>query len=183
MLEALKKAFCNTPDGQLEQVAPVQEGLTDLTQLNVNEQLNAALNEIIAKDATLAELNAQLGNMANEIEDYKQQLETLKGFAAEAEAKALAAAEEMKAKELADKKAQLADVIGKDNPGFDTTFAAIASLDTEAFNVVVSGFKAAFAAEAQTEMFQELGVSGEAELKSEDESATARIIKQTYQNQ
>lgn len=163
MLEALKKAFGTEPKQEMEQIAPAQEELTDLTQLNVNEQLTAALNEIVAKDSALAELNAQLGNLANEIEGYKQQLETLKGFAAEAEAKALAAAEEMKAKEIADKKAQLADVIGADNPAFDTTFAAVESLDAEAFNVVVNGFKAAFAKEAESPFFKEIGVPGEAE--------------------
>ena len=125
-------------------------------------QLSEANEMLAANDVVMTELNAQLTNMANEIEGYKQKMESLRHFADEAEAKALAAAEEMKAKELADKKAQLADVIGADNPAFDTTFAAVESLDAEAFNVVVNGFKAAFAKEAESPMFNEVGVSGEA---------------------
>ena len=181
MLDVLKKAFGDKPKEELEQVAPAQEGLTDLTALDTNAQLTHALDEIVAKDAILSELNAQITTMANEIEGYKQKLESLQHFADEAEAKALDAAEEMKAKELADKKQMLADVIGGDNPGFDVTFAAIANLEGEAFNVVVNGFKAAFEKEAESPFFKEMGVSGEAEpVEDKEESATARIIKQQY---
>lgn len=162
MLKAVMKAL----GADAEQVAPV-EAQQDLTNLGVNEQLQVALNEIITKDAALQELNVKLGDMAKEIEGYKEQLSALQEFAKEAEAKALAAAEEMKAKELADKKQMLADVIGGDNPGFDTTFAAIANLEGEAFNVVVNGFKAAFEKESQSAMFTEIGVSGEAEPDAE----------------
>lgn len=180
MLDALKKAV-GIQEAK-EQVAPV-EAQQDLTNLGVNEQLQEALNEIITKDAALQELNVKLGDMAKEIEGYKEQLSALQEFAKEAEAKALAAAEEMKAKELADKKAQLAEVIGADNPDFDKTFAALEGLNSEAFSVVLNGFKASFEAEAKSPMFNEVGVSGEAEMKDETESATARILKQTYQNQ
>lgn len=169
MLEALKKAFGNEPKKEiLEQAAPIiEEGLIDLTQLDINEQLNVALNEIIAKDITLAELGTQLSGMAKEIEDYKEKLAALQDFAAEAEARAMAAAEEMKAKEVADKKQQLADVIGADNAGFDTTWQAVAGLEGEAFNVVLNGFKASFAKEAESVYFTEVGVSGEAEPVAE----------------
>lgn len=159
MLDALKKAFGDKPKEEMGQDAPQQE-MQDMTTLNVMEQLNVALDEIVAKDELL-------GNMAKEIEGYKEQLAALQVYADEAEAKALAAAEEMKAKEVADKQAQLADVIGKDNPGFDTTWSAIAGLDNEAFNVVLSGFKASFAKEAEGLMFNEVGVSGEAEPVAE----------------
>lgn len=169
MLEALKKAFGDKPKEKLEQDAPEQESQSDIQLAGETfaEQLNTALDMLAVNEETIAELNVNLSNMANEIEDYKQQLAALKVYADEAEAKAVAAAEEMKAKELADKKQMLADVIGGDNPGFDVTFAAIANLEGEAFNVVVNGFKAAFEKESQSTMFTEIGVSGEAEPVAE----------------
>ena len=162
MLSALKKAVGIEAESK-------REGNT--TEVFGSEALLAQLAEanemLAANDVVMTTLNEQLTNMANEIEGYKQKLESLQHFADEAEAKALAAAEEMKAKELADKKQMLADVIGADNPGFDTTFAAIANLEGEAFNVVVNGFKAAFEKESQSAMFTEIGVSGEAEPVAE----------------
>lgn len=184
MLEALKKAFGDKPKEKLEQDAPKQEMQDDIQLAGETfaEQLNTALDMLAVNEETIAELNVNLSNMANEIEDYKQKLASLQSYADEAEAKAVAAAEEMKAKDIADKKQQLADVIGADNPGFDTTWNAVAELNAEAFNVVVNGFKASFIAEAKSEMFNEVGVSGEAEPVEDGESATMKILKQTYQN-
>ena len=162
MLSALKKAVGIEAESKLEGNTTDVFGLEALT-----EQLSEANEMLAANDVVMTELNAQLTNMASEIEGYKEKLESLQHFADEAEAKALAAAEEMKAKELADKKQMLADVIGGDNPGFDTTFAAIANLEGEAFNVVVNGFKAAFEKESQSAMFTEVGVSGDAEPVAE----------------
>ena len=169
MLEALKKAFGDKPKEKLEQDAPEQEMQSDIQLAGETfaEQLNTALDMLAVNEETIAELNVNLSNMANEIEDYKQKLASLQSYADEAEAKAIAAAEEMKAKDIADKKQLLADVIGADNKGFDATFAAIANLDAEAFNVVVNGFKASFEKEAASAMFSEVGVSGDAEPVAE----------------
>lgn len=181
MLDTLKKAVGIQPKENMEQSAPNQEMVGDVFNKDTLLAQLAEANEMLtANQDTIATLNSNIANMANEIEGYKQKLESLQQYAEEAEAKALAAAEEMKAKELADKKAQLADVIGADNPGFDKTFAALEGLNAEAFNVVLSGFKASFEAEAKSEMFTEVGLSGEAEPKTEEESATARILKQTF---
>ena len=177
MLDALKKAVGMQSDKGLEQDAPIIEAKQISVEASLAEQLTVALNDIVTKDNLL-------GDLSKQIDSYKEQLANLQSYADEAQAKALAAAEELKAKELADKKQMLADVIGGDNPGFDTTFAAIANLEGEAFNVVVNGFKAAFEKESETPFFKEMGVSGEAEpAEDKEESATARIIKQTYQNQ
>lgn len=177
MLDALKKAVGMQSEQKLEQVAPKQEMSAEvlgsealLTQLAEANEMLTANSGVIAK-------------LTTEIEGYKEQLASLQSYADEAQAKALAAAEELKAKELSDKREQLADVIGKDNPGFDVTFAALQSLNAEAFGVVLSGFKASFEAEAKSPMFQEIGVGGEGEVQAEEESETARIIKQAYQNQ
>jgi len=178
MLDALKKAVGMQENKGV--VTPI-EANQDLTNLNLNEQLTVALDEIVAKENLLTEFTAKIDTLAKEVEDYKQQLTALQSYADEAQAKALAAAEELKAKELADKKAQLADIIGQDNPGFDTTFAALQELNAEAFSVVLSGFKASFKVEAESAMFNEVGVSGEAEVKPEEKGLNVKkyVTKKT----
>jgi len=173
MLDALKKAFGNTPKETLEQNAPEQE-MQEIVNANAEsagttfeEQLTTAIDMLAVNEEIITELNTKLGDMTQQIEDYKQQLEALQGYAAEAEAKAAAIAAEAHAKEIADKKQKLADVIGAENAGFNTTWEAVAGLDAEAFNIVVAGFAAAFAKEADSAMFAEIGVSGEAEPVAE----------------
>lgn len=183
MLKAVMKAFVGAPSADEGQVAPAAVLDKDMADMTLGEQLNVALDEITASHGVIAELNTKLGDMAKEIEGYQEKLANLQQYADEAEAKALAAAEEVKAKELADKKAQLADIIGEDNPGFAEMFSAMEGLNAEAFNIVLNGMKASYAAEAKSPMFVEQGVSGECDVPAEEENATMRVIKQTYHNQ
>lgn len=179
MLDALKKAVGMQPKEDMEQIAPVEESMTNMTtEVFGSEALLVQLSE--ANELLAANQNT-IATMAKEIDGYKEQLASLQQYAQEAEAKAIAAAEEMKAKELADKREQLADVIGKDNPGFDTTFAALEGLNAEAFGVVLNGFKASFEAEAKSPMFNEVGVSGEAEIKPEEKGLNVKkyVTKKT----
>lgn len=175
MLDVLKKAFGDKPKENMEQIAPNQGMVGDVFNKDTLLAQLAEANEMLtANQDIIATLNGNIANMANEIEGYKQKLDSLQQYADEAEAKAIAAAEEMKAKELADKREQLADVIGKDNPGFDKTFAALEGLNSEAFSVVLNGFKASFEAEAKSPMFNEVGVSGEAEIKPEEKGLNVK---------
>lgn len=181
MLDALKKAVGMQPKEDMEQIAPVDEAKQMNVETSLAEQLQVSLDEIVAKDNMLSEFTTKIDTLAKEIEGYKEQLANLQSYADEAQAKALAAAEELKAKELSDKREQLADVIGKDNPGFDVTFAALQSLNAEAFGVVLNGFKASFEAEAKSPMFTEVGVSGEAEVKPEEKGLNVKkyVTKKT----
>jgi chromosome segregation ATPase len=166
VLDALKKKLLGdtTQEKQLEEVqeAVVEASEAPLAQMNeLSSQLAElagtveTLNSVIAeKDALLAELNGKIAELSV--------------FADEAQARAEAVAAEAKAKEVESRKEMLAAVIGADNPGFDTTFAAIGALDDAAFSVVVEGFRASFAKEADSIMFKELGVSGEAEKLSSE---------------
>lgn len=170
MLDALKKVLKGGEEAsveaakqeeKVEMVAqqPLQEQLADL--MSQVEQLNSV---IAGKDAELASLNSKLEGFAE--------------LAAKAEAEAAALVEQAKLKEINERREMLADVIGKDNPGFETTFAAIGELSRESFDVVVSGFKASLVKEAEGVMFKEVGVSGEAE-KAPEENLTMKIIKQS----
>jgi len=169
MLNQLKKKLMgDKPDEALEAV----DGFTAATEMSVQLQEAVSqleqLNSVIAqKDALLAEMNGKL--------------EQLSSYAAEAEAKAAEVVAQAKAKELVDKRTMLADVIGADNAGLDATFAAISGLEMSAFSTVVSGFAASFAKEAESEMFTEIGVPGEAEASTDaSESREMAILKQKY---
>lgn len=176
MLKELKKVFSGKQDEQLEEVVDQVVEAADATTVEQSlaqdlqgalaqvESLNAAL---LAKDSLVAELNSKL--------------EQLSEFAAQAEAAAEALRVEAETKALADKREKLANVIGADNPGFDATFSAISSLNAEAFDTVVSGFAASFAKEAESKMFTQIGVSGEAEKKADAESAEMKIIRKLAQ--
>jgi len=178
LLDALKKVLKgNAPDEKLEENAPeaVLESATPLeltnelsTQLTELAGVVEALNSVIAqKDALLAEMNGKL--------------EALSAYAADAEAKAAEVVAQAKAKELTDKREMLANVIGDDNANLDATFAAISGLDGESYALVVSGFAASYAKEAESVMFKEIGVSGEAEASTDaGESREMAILKQKY---
>lgn len=88
-------------------------------------------------------------------------------------------AEQVAAIEKARKDA-LAEVMGQDNPDLEKEWEIVKSLDETVFNLVLKSKKDAFEAIEKGKMFQEVGVSGEAEIRDEAESATARILKQTY---
>lgn len=103
--------------------------------------------------------------------------------------KALEAAQEelkvIKAKETEavekSRKDALAEVIGKDSPELEATFATVKSLDDAAFALVVKSLKAAHEALAKSEMFNEKGHGGEANVTNE--SREMSILKSKYTKQ
>jgi hypothetical protein len=174
MLDALKKKLMgDKPTESLEEVqeAVVEAISTEATSPDLSAQLADALSVVESLNAVIAEKESLLAELAGKVEQLSQ-------FAEAAEAQAKALREEAEAKAVAAKQEMLADVIGKDNPGFATTFEAIKGLDEAAFSVVVAGFKASFAKEAESVMFKEVGVGGEAEVVEED--ATMSILKKQY---
>jgi len=167
MLESLKKALGVKQDQAEPEMSDKSIGLDSINAIaklaefaEVIDQLNAVIGE---KDASLQEL-------ASKLESFEQ-------VAKEAEAQAEAIRVAAEAAALESKKALLAEVVGKDNPSLDALFNSISGLDSEAFNTVVSGFKAARVAEAQSEMFKQVGVSGEAEASTDTESPEMKILK------
>jgi DNA repair exonuclease SbcCD ATPase subunit len=172
MLDALKKALkgvsatnvtINVEDAPVvaEAVQEVQEELLELAAMQpLQEQLAELVSQVEQLNSVVAEKDALLASLNSKLEGYAD-------LAAKAEAEAAALQEQAKLKELNERREMLADVIGKDNPGFETTFTAIGELPRESFDVVVSGFKASFAKEAESAMFKEVGVSGDAEVPSD----------------
>lgn len=164
MLDALKKALKGASASEAVEApveAVVQEGIMELAEMQpLQEQLAELASQVEQLTSVVAEKDALLASLNSKLEGYAD-------LAAKAEAEAVALQEQAKLKELNERREMLADVIGKDNPGFETTFTAIGELPRESFDVVVSGFKASFAKEAESVMFKEVGVSGDAEVPSD----------------
>ncbi|MBK9617078.1 MAG: hypothetical protein IPO35_16795 [Uliginosibacterium sp.] len=178
MLDALKKALKGVSATEVVEapveaaVQEVQEELLELAAMQpLQEQLAELVSQVEQLNSVVAEKDALLASLNSKLEGYAD-------LAAKAEAEAAALQEQAKLKELNERREMLADVIGKDNPGFETTFTAIGELPRESFDVVVSGFKASFAKEAESTMFKEVGVSGDAD-KAPEENLTMKIIKQS----
>ena len=135
--------------------------------------LQAALSQVESLNQLLQERESVVAEMT-------AKLESLSAYAEQAEAAAEALRVEAENKALEVKREKLAAVIGAQNPGFEATFAAISGLEEAAFQTVVDGFAASFKAESKTEMFTEVGVSGEADQKAnaDGESPEMKIIKQ-----
>ena len=164
MLDALKKKLLGeAPETVAEQAEVVVEAATQNIEQSLATDLQGAL-------AQVEQLNATLQERESVIVALNSKLEALSEFAAQAEAAAEAIRVTAENKALEVKREKLANVIGSQNPGFDATFAAISNLDDASFDVVVGGFAASFAKEAESELFNEVGVSGEAEVKAEDTS-------------
>lgn len=78
------------------------------------------------------------------------------------------------------RKDALAAVMGADNAELEAEFAIVKGLDQAVFDLVLKSKKAAYEALEKSAMFNEVGVSGEAEPKAEadGESPEMKIIKQ-----
>lgn len=78
------------------------------------------------------------------------------------------------------RKDALAAVMGADNAELEAEFAIVKSLDQAVFDLVLKSKKAAYEALEKSTMFNEVGVSGEADQKAnaDGESPEMKIIKQ-----
>lgn len=179
MKDALRKLLGAKPEEQLEQNDKPKEALTVAVDVMGLEQMNELSTQLAELAGTVEQLNSVVAEKDSLIATLNGKLESLSAFAAEAEAKAEALRVEAQEKAVAIRKEMLANVIGSANPGFNSTFEAIASLDDAAFETVVGGFAASFAKEAESVMFKEIGVSGEAEATSV-ENATMAVLRKTY---
>lgn len=172
MLDALKKAL-----------GAKDEATISLEQLV--EQVNKLQEDLGLANETIAKLNESLEGKDAELQELTGKLSEFADIAAEAEAKAeaerLAAIEAVQAI----KKEKLAAILGADNPNLEATFDAIKDLEGDQLTAVFNGFAAAFVKEAELPEFKEVGLTVEGKISEEasTDNATARILKQKYQNQ
>ena len=156
MLDALKQKLTK----KLEVVVDTPS-LSNTIETQLGEQLQEVLSQLEQKESVIVELTSKL--------------EALSQYAAAAEAASEALKVEAANKVLNERKEQLANIMGADNPKLDEEFNLIKSLDQAVFDLVIKSKQEAVEALDKSEMFNEIGVSGEAELI--DDSKTLNITK------
>ena len=156
MLDVLKQKLTK----KLE-VAVDTPSLSHTIETQLGEQLQEVLSQLEQKESVIVELTSKL--------------EALSQYAAAAEAASEALKVEAANKVLNERKEQLANIMGADNPKLDEEFNLIKSLDQAVFDLVIKSKQEAVEALDKSEMFNEIGVSGEAELI--DDSKTLNITK------
>ena len=161
-----------------------QLGITDAANVDM-----AAFDNVKAELAQLQEqfgaVQAELATVVAKAAEDKTQLEAALSTAIEHAATLEAALKEQADKVLADKlatrKQMIVDVLGDTKA--DATFEATKELDDSAFGVVLNALKLSLDKEANSEMFQETGVSAEADSNLVTESAVAKSLRAKYNKQ
>lgn len=167
MHSALKNLF-GAGKAATEKVEAVDlEGIASKLEAS-EKQVETLMADILAKDSLIEELNGKI--------------EAVKEFATQMEAAAEVAKLEAEAKELADRKQQLADVMGSESPDLEAEFEIVKGLNADVFNLVLKSKVEAKEALAKSDLFKEVGASGSGDSNVQAESATARLLKQKYQN-
>lgn len=171
MLEKLKKQLGITDVANVDMAAfdNVKAELAQLQEQFAAKELEMA--DVVAKfDAVVAEKAATEEALATAIE-HTQQLE----------ASLKEQADKVLADKLATRKQMIVDVLGDTKA--DATFEATKDLDDSAFGVVLNALKLSLDKEANSEMFQETGVSAEADSNLVTESAVAKSLRAKYNKQ
>ena len=141
------------------------------------EQL-AQMSELLATaDGMIAQLEESVTEKAALLQDALGKLAGFEAAANEAKAIAEAAAQQAAEMKTASRKEKLANVIGSENPSFDSIFGAVESLDDAAFDVIVGGYKQQAIAEANSPMFQEAGFTVDAEEIKPETGLQLRQLK------
>ena len=147
-------------------VALVLKSLVNNEETMQEEMIaKAAHEEFVAKAVAeaIAPIQKSLDEAVAQIEVYK---------AAE-----VAAQEEVRKAKEESRKGKLAEVMGSESPELEAEFAILKSLEDAVFDIVLKAKKASVEALTKSEMFQEIGVGGEADTSKIEESAEMRIIK------
>lgn len=130
-----------------------------------------------AHEAELAALKEQHEGQIDAIKaDYDKQLIEAMQEAEDAQKALASLQEEVEAKRMQARKDALVEIHGE--AAAEAQFEALKSLSDEHFAVVIAGSKASSAKEAQADqMLNELGASGEAESKSDEQDQAALVMK------
>lgn len=149
MLDRLKKQLGIVDAVASPELAEIQEQLAQLQSQfeGVQANLSDAVNTITTLSADKANLEAALATAI----EHSQALE----------ASAKEVADKVLADKMAERKAKLVSAIGTEKA--DTAFEAVKGLEDAAFAAVVTAMATSVEVEANSTLFKETGVSGEAE--------------------
>lgn len=165
MLDRLKKQLGIVDAVASPELTEIQEQLAQLQSQfeGVQANLSDAVNTITTLSADKANLEAALATAI----EHSQKLE----------ADVKEAAEKQLAAKLEARKAKLEATIGSEK--VNTVFEATKELEDAAFNAVVTAMATSIEVEAQSELFKEAGVAGDAE-PAKEMTAEERILRAKY---
>ena len=164
MLERLKKHL-GIEDAPAADLNSIQTQLTELQSQFEGVQSNLA-DAVSTITSLTAEKDGLEAALADAIETNKILQEQLAATAAKA----------VEAKDQA-RKAKLVAVIGTEKA--ETTFEAVKGLEDGAFDAVLAAMATSVEKEAQTELFKETGVAGDAE-PAKEMTAEEKILRDKY---
>lgn len=177
MLKALQRAVgvkAEDVAGQVIALAAHEALQTEFAEFKTTAE--AAIAGLTAeKEAGIAALADAQAALA----EATAQLETLKEFAAAAEAEKARLVAEAEALRLNTRKEKITAAVGTERA--DALMAATQALDDAAFDAIVSAMNLSVVAEAKTDLFVEQGAAAEADAaKTIDESPEMKILKAKY---
>lgn len=164
-----------------------QLGITDVANVdmaafdNVKAELAQLQEQFAAKELEMADVVAKFDAVVAEKAATEEALATAIEHAQQLEASLKEQADKVLADKLATRKQMIVDVLGDTKA--DATFEATKELDDSAFSVVLNALKLSLDKEANSEMFQETGVSAEADSNLVTESAVAKSLRAKYNKQ
>ena len=164
MIERLKKQL-----GIKDVVAPeLSELQAQVAQLQ--SQFNDVQVELSSASALVASLSAEKDNLEAALATALEQNTELQSKIQDTAEKALET-------KLADRKAKLVAAVGDEKA--EPAFEALKELEDAAFSAVVAAMATSVAKEAQTELFTETGVAGDAE-PSKEMTAEEKLLREKY---
>lgn len=164
MIERLKKQL-----GIKDVVAPeLSELQAQVVQLQ--SQLNDVQVELSSASALVSSLSAEKDNLEAALATSLEQNTELQSKIQDTAEKALET-------KLADRKAKLVAAVGDEKA--EPALEALKELEDAAFSAVVAAMATSVAKEAQTELFTETGVAGDAE-PSKEMTAEEKILRAKY---
>lgn len=190
MLKELMKALGKGEKAE-EVIQPEQEASTESIVAEGELVVEAVTEELVANtDFALLQAEFDLfkqsaadaaSQAAAQVAELVSKLDEANAALAAIAAEKAAMAAEAEAKRLAARKEKVEAAIGTEKAA--GLLLATEGLDDAAFNAVVSALAGSVEAEAETELFKEVGVTAEADAaKVVTESAEMKILKQKYQS-
>lgn len=156
-----------------------------LQKLFSTKKENAEMANMEALQAQLVEAQEKLASVSAEFEqklaemssEFENKLQTVIADKEKAESALAQSVKEAADKKVADRKAQIAAVIGDIKA--EEMIAVVAGMDDASFDVVLKSMGVAVEKSTDTDMFKEVGVSGKQET-SVEEDLTVKALKKHF---
>lgn len=165
---------------KLKKQLGIKESATDVDMAafeDIKVQFSQLQEQFTVQGAELANLAAQAATFEAEKAALEAALSTAIEHSQKLEADVKEAAEKQLAAKLEARKAKLEATLGSEK--VNAVFEATKELEDAAFNAVVTAMATSVEVEAQSELFKEAGVAGDAE-PAKEMTAEERILRAKY---